>query len=343
MPASSKSYDPNGVGLDNGNFLGLPIVEQPKVQFLGVAYGVTVSYGAGTEGGADNVLNASRQLDVCLRDVESPWTFGYGWEDVHVGHEASLMAAREAVADSITRLEVGLTPDRAALDFVENTSEKMLRSVEDAVDDALAAGALPVVIGGEHAISLGAFRACAKTGSFGILQIDAHMDLRVAYEGFRYSHASVMHNALHELPALERLTQVGIRDYCPQEEERITSEAGRLETFFDVDCQRRRLEGDSWRTIVEEVLATLPQRVWLSFDIDGLEPALCAHTGTPVAGGLSFAEAEYLLRALVASGRVIIGCDFVEVAGVEHEFEGAVAARLAYGFAARVVAARARS
>ena len=301
---------------------------------------MTVSYGGGTEGGAANVLQASRQLDVCVRGVVEPWQIGIGWEELDLGHPAELMAAREAAEDNIARLEAGLAADAGALDFVEMTSERMLAAVELSVAAVLERGAFPVVVGGEHAISLGAFRACAKTGDFGLLQIDAHMDLRVAYEGFRYSHASVMHNALSELEQLRVLTQVGIRDYCPEEEARLETEAGRLVTFFDADLQAGRIEGDTWQVQVEQIIATLPQRVWVSFDIDGLEPALCAHTGTPVAGGLSFAQADYLLRALVASGKEIIGCDFVEVAGEEFEYEGAVAARLAYAFAVRVMAGR---
>ena len=333
-----RDYDPDGIGRDNGNFLGLPWVERPAVRFLAAGFGVTVSYGTGTEGGPDNVLAASRQLDVCLPGLEEPWRAGYAWTSLAVGDEADLAIAREAVDDAIARQAAGLVPDAGALAFVEAVGERMLATVEAAVADALAAGELPVLIGGEHAVSLGALRACAKTGAFGLLQVDAHMDLRHAYEGLRYSHASVMHNALAELPALERLTQVGIRDYSPQERARIAAEGGRLRTFFDDDLQARVLGGESWRAIVADIVATLPARVWVSFDIDGLRPELCANTGTPVPGGLGFAEAQYLLRAVVASGRAVIGFDVVEVAPAPHEFEGAVAARLAYDFAARVAA-----
>ncbi len=298
------TYDPNGIGVDNGNFLGLPWVQAPRVTFLAVPFGVTVSYGTGTAGGPDNVLAASRQLDVSVPGLERPWELGFEWHKVPLGtNDEGLTAARHAVEQTIVRLEQREATLDSDLEVVNDASTRMLENVEFAVAKVLAADQLPVLVGGEHAISLGAFRACAKTGDFGILQIDAHMDLRVAYEGFRYSHASVMHNALAELPALVKLTQVGIRDYCPQEQARIGSERGRLRVFHDRDLQERLLVGASFATLVDEIIATLPDRVWISFDIDGLDPNLCANTGTPVPGGLSFAQAQYLTAAVTASGR----------------------------------------
>ena len=124
-----------------------------------------------------------------------------------------------------------------------------------------------------------------KFGDFGILQIDAHCDLREAYEGFVYSHASIMYNALEEIPAITRLVQVGIRDYCEEEWEYIRQSNGRIVTYFDKDIKERQYEGDNWKAIADEIIQQLPEKVYLSFDIDGLDPKLCPNTGTPVQGG----------------------------------------------------------
>ena len=338
MRADYGDYDPDGVGVDNGNFLGLPKVRDPDIVFLAAASELTVSYGAGTAGGPANVLAASTQLDVCLPGLSANHELGVAWRDLGLGPRAGLPSARAAAARVIAALERGRGADVADVALVDAAGELVNATVEEAVTDVLAAGAFPVLVGGEHAVSLGAFRACARRPEdFGILQVDAHMDLRYAYEGFRFSHASVMRNALDSIPGLRRLVQVGVRDWSPGEAEAARAEDGRVVTFFDDDLQRRRFAGVPWHDCVTDIVEQLPRRVWVSFDVDGLDPALCAHTGTPVPGGLGFAEAQYLLRELVASGREVVGMDFVEVAGAPHEYEGAVAARLAYDLACRAV------
>ena len=335
-------YNPNGVGANNGNFLGLPIVGQPDIQCIAVPFGVTVSYGGGTEGGPANVLEASRQLDVSLRGIKEPWRTTFGWQTLDLGLSPDEMAKARASAEMLaSNLEEGLIPEQHLIDTINAASEKMLGAVELAVSQALEREAFPVLVGGEHAVSLGAFRACAKTrGSFGILQVDAHMDLRIDFEGLRYSHASVMHNALSELEAIETIVQVGIRDWCPEEEIRVPDEGGRLKVYYDQQIQWAVLSGRTYRDIVHQIIAELPDRVWISFDIDGLDPSLCANTGTPVAGGLSFAQAQFLLHELIASGRQIIGMDIVEVAPAPYEYEGSVAARLLYETSVRALASR---
>ena len=340
MRADYGDYDPDGVGVDNGNFLGLPKVRTPDIVFVAAPFGVTVSYGGGTAGGPANVLAASTQLDVSLPGLTDSYALGVAWRTAAVGEAGSLAGARAAAERVMTALERGGEAEVADVDEVDAASEVMNRGVEAAVAEVLQARGFPVLVGGEHAVSLGAFRACAAArGPFGILQIDAHMDLRRAYEGLRYSHASVMDNALG-IERLERLIQVGVRDWSPGEAARAARERARVVTFFDHDLQDRRLRGDTWAACVRDIVAALPGRVWISLDVDGLDPALCAHTGTPVPGGLSFAEARFLTTAVIASGREVVGLDVVEVAPAPHEYEGAVAARLAYDIACRAVLAQ---
>jgi agmatinase len=190
-------------------------------------------------------------------------------------------------------------------------------------------GKLVGLVGGDHSTPLGYFRALAKRHKkFGILHIDAHMDLRLAYEGFTYSHASIMHNALG-LKELGTVVQVGIRDFCAQENDVIVREKGRVKVVRSADIRRQQFDGITWREQCDAIIAALPEAVHISFDIDGLDPALCPNTGTPVPGGLAFEEATYLLSQLAASGKRIIGFDLVEVSpGKVGDWDANVGARL---------------
>jgi agmatinase len=190
-------------------------------------------------------------------------------------------------------------------------------------------GKLVGLVGGDHSAPLGYFRALAKRHKkFGILHIDAHMDLRMAYEGFTYSHASIMNNALG-LKELGTVVQVGIRDFCAQENDVIVREKGRVKVVRSADIRRQQFDGITWREQCDAIIAALPEAVHISFDIDGLDPALCPNTGTPVPGGLAFEEATYLLSRLAASGKRIIGFDLVEVSpGKVGDWDANVGARL---------------
>jgi agmatinase len=195
----------------------------------------------------------------------------------------------------------------------------------------LAKEKLVILLGGDHSTMLGYAKALAgKYPSFGILQIDAHCDLREAYEGFVYSHASVMHNVLKEIPQIEKLVQIGVRDYTNCEKDFIDTNPSRVVTFFDKDIKEKMYDNHSWKNITEAIIAQLPDYVYVSFDIDGLDPKLCSHTGTPVMGGFQTEEIFYLLRKMIQSGKKIIGFDLVEV-GVSHrEWDENVGARVLY-------------
>src|SRR5262249_35427982 len=129
------------------------------------------------------------------------------------------------------------------------------------------------VIGGDHSAPFGLFRALAERHEgLGILHLDAHADLRQAYEGFTWSHASIMYNAMERLPGISRLVQVGIRDFGQREDAYIKESKGRIRTFFDPDLRAALLSGESWRALVCTAIDLLPAKVHLSFDIDGLDP-----------------------------------------------------------------------
>ncbi len=167
-----------------------------------------------------------------------------------------------------------------------------------------------------------------KHGAFGVLQIDAHCDLRIKYEDFTYSHASIMYNALNEIPELVKLVQVGVRDYCEQEWEYICNSNFRVITYFDKNIKERLFEGQLWKTITEEIIQHLPEKVYISFDIDGLDRKLCPNTGTPVPGGFESEEIIYLFKKIKESGRELIGFDLVEIGVGETDWDSNVGARI---------------
>lgn len=189
------------------------------------------------------------------------------------------------------------------------------------------------MVGGDHSTPLGLMKAVGEQfGEFGILQIDAHADLRKAYEGFTYSHASIMYNVLQEIPQMKKLVQVGIRDFCDEEYELIQTN-DRITTYFDKDIKERQYEGETWKQICDDIISQLPQQVYLSFDIDGLDPKLCKNTGTPVQGGFEAEQIQYLFKQVIESGRKIIAFDLNEVSCGEDSqdaIDANVGARILY-------------
>jgi agmatinase len=192
------------------------------------------------------------------------------------------------------------------------------------------AGKLVILVGGDHSTPLGYYQALddEKKG-FGILHLDAHADLRPAYEDFEFSHASIMYNAL-KLSSVEKIVQVGIRDYCNQEAELISNANGRVVLFSDHAIKTDLFSGKNWMQTCEQIIKSLPKRVYISIDIDHFDPALCPNTGTPVPGGNSFEMTALLLGMLGKSGKIIIGADLVEVAPGDNEWDANVGSRLLY-------------
>jgi agmatinase len=141
-----------------------------------------------------------------------------------------------------------------------------------------------------------------------------------------------MDNVVERIPQVARLVQVGIRDLCEEEFDRIAASGGRIRTFFDSELAEARFAGETWSQQVLRMVEALPKDVYVSFDVDGLDPTLCPHTGTKVPGGLSFQMANALLAAVARSGRRIVGFDLTEVvpAGDGTEWDENVGARLLY-------------
>lgn len=328
-----ENFDPNDVGVDNGNFFGLPYTpHNSKVVFLSVPWDVTTSYKPGTAKGPQAILQASTQLDMFDFDVPDAWKIGHGTIPMNMDILKKSIANRKKAQDIIEHLEEGGDLGDEEIKKKQKKINKASAELNDYVyhtcSEWLDKGKLIGLIGGEHSVPYGYMKALGERHpGFGILQFDAHADLRKAYEGFTFSHASIMYNAL-TLPSVGKLVQVGIRDIC-QDEIDLAKKDDRVSMFDDYKLKYASFEGKTWADQCKEIIEELPQKVYISFDIDGLTPEHSPNTGTPVAGGLSFHQATYLIKKVVESGRVIIGFDLNEVAPDKHsEWDANVGARV---------------
>ena len=310
------TFNPNDIGQPNGNYFAFPYsLEEAELALISVPWDVTVSFRSGASRAPQAILENSVQVDLFDADVPEAWNIKIGTVPLNEQLAADNKKFRETAEKIITALERGIVPGTATdkLEKVNMACAAMNDYVYRETQKQLAAHRIPAIIGGEHSVPLGALRALSDVyNDFGILHIDAHADLRKAYEGFTYSHASIMHNALQS-DSVKRLVQVAIRDYCADEAERMQQD-GRITVFPDMLLQEAAFNGKTWAAQTAEILQPLPQKVYVSFDIDGLSPDYCPNTGTPVPGGLSYAQAVYLLKQLVLSGRRIIGFDLCETA-----------------------------
>jgi agmatinase len=332
-----SNYDPDYVSNPNNNIFGLPSNEEDaKLIIVPVPWEVTVSYGAGTARAPEAICKASLQVDLYDPEVPDGWQQGYYMRAIDrkvLMKSDYLRKEAELYIDYISKGE-----DVQANQFMRKTlvdvnegAKYLNKWVYEQTRALLDKGKLVGVLGGDHSTALGFFKAIAQThNEFGILQIDAHCDLREAYAGFNYSHASIMYNALAEIPELQRLVQVGVRDYSRSEWEYVKNSNYRVVTYFDKEIKNRQFEGETWKQIAEEIVSKLPDKVFISFDIDGLDRKLCPHTGTPVPGGFETAEVFYIFRKVIESGRKIIGFDLSEVGTSDSDWNANVGARVLF-------------
>jgi agmatinase len=310
---------------------GLPHTEEEaRVVLVPVPFDATTSYRKGAAEGPQTVLEASWQVDLWDGETGDPWRQGIAMLDEPEAIVRLNETARALASPIQNQEDEALSPE--TLERVNTIGEELMVWVRDEVRSWLDRGKIVGVVGGDHASPLGAIMAVAERHpGLGVLHIDAHADLRAAYQGFSHSHASIMHNVLTRVPGVARITQVGLRDLCANEMQVIRSD-DRLRSFFDHEMARAQFEGRSFASLTREIVATLPRQVYVSFDIDGLDPSLCPGTGTPVPGGLSFHQASYLLGEVARSGRRVVGFDLCEVApgSDPSSIDGIVGARMLY-------------
>jgi agmatinase len=332
-----KDFDPNATALTGNNIFGLPFTPaEARIVIIPVPWEVSVSNLEGTALGPEKVLDTSFQIDLYDPFAPNAWKQGIAMETIDPALASQNSQTRIIASNYIHFLESGGDPTKnadmdQACSTVNDACEKLCIDLEQKSLMYLEQDKIVMILGGDHSVPLGLIRALArKHAGFGILQIDAHADLRKNYQGLTHSHASIMYNALNT-PGVKNLVQVGVRELCPEEAEYIQKNRKRISTFFDHSLKTQLFEGVLWKTICNEIVEKLPDEVYLSFDVDGLEPALCPGTGTPLPGGLSFDQAMYLLETLVKSGKKIIGADLVETG--PGNIDGIVSSRLLFRMA----------
>jgi agmatinase len=328
------NFNPNNLGLDNGNLFGLPSTfRDAEVVVLPVPWDVTVSYGDGTSKAPDLIREESLQVDLYDLEFKNFWEKGIFYLKSSPVLLEKCKKHRQYAVEAIKLQEKGRT---IADSFTLKTNTEQINlACEEMVDwvykeciKVLNEGKKLVLLGGDHSTPLGYIKALGeKHKDFGILQIDAHCDLRQAYEGFTYSHASVMYNAL-QLDHVKSLTQVGIRDFCEDELDYAKSSKKKVNIFFDRTMSYEMIEGKTWKTICDEIVKTLPKNIYISFDIDGLQQKYCPNTGTPVAGGLEVDQVFYLFNQVKKAGKKIVGMDLNEVG--KDVWDANVGARILY-------------
>ncbi len=338
-------FDPDGPGIQ-GQLFGLPFTpETAQLVVVPVPWEVTVSYHSGAVRGPRAILEASTQVDLFVKDIPEAWKLGVSMLPVPQSMEDESARLRGLSRQYLARLEAdgAVSPEEPLLQKINEACENLNIYIKSTVTKLLRDGKMVALVGGDHSVPLGYFRSLPNFyARFGILQIDAHADLRKGYQGFAYSHASIMYNAL-KIPAVNRLVQVGIRDFCEEEAEVIKRSRGRVVTFFDEDIKSAMYAGRTWDSICDKIIEVLPENVYISFDIDGLDPKLCPNTGTPVPGGLEYYHVVHLLKRIVVAGKRIVGFDLNEVApGPDNDWDANVGARLLYQLANWTAVSRGR-
>jgi agmatinase len=314
-----KNFNSGTNGLFHKGLFGLPFeVSESELVVIPVPWDVTTSFRDGSLEAPGVILEASWQIDLYNEDYKNTWQKGIALDKIPTkwkesSHELKKLRKkilRKAFKSQNTTFNTELFNDYKNINYL---SRLLNEWVEQRAEHHLEQGKIVGVLGGDHSAPLGLMVALSKMhDSFSVLQIDAHADLREKYEGFDFSHASIMFNAL-KISQIDQLIQVGVRDYCEEENNRINENPTRIKTFTDAYLKNLLFSGKTWASLVQEIIASLGNKVYISFDIDGLDPFLCPNTGTPVPGGLGFDQITFLLQELQKSNKQIIGFDLCEV------------------------------
>jgi len=282
-------------------YLDIPVEwkdrDRAAVVVIPVPYDATSTWRKGADCGPGAIVEASRIVE---------------WFDIPTGTEMCRKGIYTAPAVEHTGAPDGLAPKVAA-----------------ATGAVWATGRFPVVLGGEHSVSIGAIQECARRiPGVTVLQIDAHGDSRDEYEGSRYNHACVMARAREVAP----IVQVGIRAIEAGEYEKMD----KSRVFFG-----HEIAGNPDRSWMDRVVRACGPTVYLTIDVDGFDPSLIPATGTPEPGGLSWDEVNELVRRVIAAGKKIVGFDVVELCPREgHHASAMITAKLVYRILSMVFAAR---
>lgn len=325
-------YNPNTNQIANGNFAAIDAnFNDAKVILLGGPWEGTASYRTGTLDAPEKIIESSLQIDVF--DVTFPEINTAGkiyYDSTYFNCIKDLaIETRQLYDDYINLQSTGVS--EGVLDHIETINENceiMNDLIQAQADRALKLNKVVGLIGGDHSVSYGQIKAIGDHfENFSILHIDAHHDLRIGFQGLQYSHAAVLANAINDVSQIDQLTSIGIRDNCIEEFE-FAAKHDKISTFYDEEISKQLLSGNSnWGEIVNQIIQTLSQNVYVTLDIDGLSIENTPFTGTPVPGGISYHQVRYLLNQL-GKERKIIGFDVVESGSAQ--LDTIVSMRLVY-------------
>jgi agmatinase len=324
------NFNPDENGLVFHGIFGLPFgVEESKLVLVPIPWEATVSYKGGTAEGPSAILEASQQID--LYDLINPngWKKGIAMQDIPTNILNKNKTTRDKTLKYFDKYAQGEI-DLNLQSEINNECLELKNYVQKTTSNLLKENKIVGIVGGDHSVPLGYLESLSEIyENFGVLHIDAHADLRDAYEGLTYSHASIFYNAL-KIKNITKLVQIGVRDFCEQEYNLVQKEKDRIALFTDYDIKKAIFEGITLKEKYTEIIDFLPENVYISFDIDGLIPYLSPNTGTPVVGGFTIEELVFLFEQIIDSGRKIIGFDLSEVAKGNDEWDGNVGARILY-------------
>ena len=248
--------------------------EDSRIVVLPICYENAPSYGTGSKDGPLHILNASTQLESIDEETLTNWGEGI--------HTLTPLVPSDDPEKAVTEMK------RAAAAVLEKN--KFLLS-----------------LGGDHAISIGPIMAAAEIyPDLGVLQIDAHLDLRDTWNGSRYNHACVMRRVADDLKL--PVVQVGIRSFSPEEADYVKRK--KLKPFYAHTIDP---SDDYWR---RKVVHSLPEKIYITIDLDGLDPSVLPGTGTPEPGGLSYRQIIKLIKA-VGKEKKIVAADINELAKID--------------------------
>ena len=332
-----ENFNPNAAAFADAGIFGLPFTsEEAQIIIIPVEWELTTSYGRGTANGPAAVYEASKQVDLHHHDYPDLWKRGIWMDQFPVElrqlHDALILEA-ESIIQAAETGELEQFPEKFEPIYqrIIDATIKKNSWLKDRIAFWRAKGKTVGLLGGDHSIPLAYHQWLHdQHEDYGVLQIDAHLDLRKAYEGFEYSHASIFYNVVTQFPQLKKLVQVGIRDYCHEEADFAALKQEKISVYYDRELRKQQFEGRLYAEQVQQMVSELPGRIYISVDIDGLDPVLCPNTGTPVPGGLQFEELMYLLNQIKESGKQVIGFDLCEVAPGDSDWDGNVGARVLF-------------
>lgn len=305
--------------LQNSGIFGASIApEESKLVIIPVPWDASASGKSGARKGPMEILRASHELDLEDPLFGKPYLRGISYlaEDHSIG-ELNKLACKER---------------NLATARVQKYCTTLHESLKRTADYWLAKGKIVAIVGGDHSVPFSLMESICRQheGKVGLLHFDAHLDMRRAYEGIEDSHASIIYNILKTSPTFQRTVHLGIRDYSAEE---IQFSKEKNCVILPMHQLRKKLySGENYISIISKCIAELPEKVYVSFDIDGLDPTLCPGTGTPVPGGLSFWEARLAIEELVNQKKQVVAFDLCETAPSQNDdgWDGNVASRVLY-------------